>query len=191
MAKREQQCADGGVECLQRLYDKRVSQLTALTVESRVTEKRLDSLAIPFSLVGTWKATGIRDPEGGSPSGGNARESLQDAGLPDLGKLVTATPGLVCVAGREQCLYEAWQRKPLSQVEFAAAKMRVLKLTPSTAVLLGDSGAKEVPQLLLLPGNGNTLQGIFTLCKPNAQDCHYALETLEPVERRVASPTKP
>ena len=191
LAKRDQVCGNGDAGCLRKAYEERIDGLSALEAESRVTESKLDSLALPFSVVGTWKATEIRDPVPAKPaSGADAHESLSRADLPDVGKLVSASPGRVCVEGQD-CRFMAWKRTVLGKVRWAGAMGRVLGLRPTAQVLVGNTGAQEVPGLLLLPQSDGVVWAIFSLRKSSIQDGNYAVEVWSPAAGRVGDPTQP
>ena len=76
-------------------------------------------------------------------------------------------------------------------MQFAAAIERVLGLNSSAPVLVGDTGAKEVPGLMLLPQSGNVVWAIFSLRKTSSQDGNYAVEVWTPAAGRVGDPTQP
>ena len=191
IAKRDGVCADGNPACLRREYKNAIERLSALDAESRVAKDKLDSLAPPFSVLGTWKATAIQDPMASRPATeADTRDSLARADLPAVGKLVSASPGRVCVEGQD-CRFIAWRQTSLATVQWARAIQRVLKLDPSSPVLVGDTGADEVPGLLLLPQHGGAVWAVFSLRKTNIQDGNYAVEVLEPAAGEVGDLTQP
>lgn len=156
--------------------------------ESRVSEDKLDSLAPPFTVVGICSAQAVRDLMAAKPaSRADTRDSLARADLPDVGKFVTASPGKVCVQGQD-CRFTAWKRTVLAKVQWAAAIRRVLGLSPSAPVLVGDTGAKKVPGLVLLPQDGGLVWSIFSLRKTSSQDGNYVIEVWSPAAGGVNDP---
>ncbi len=191
LIKRDRVCVNGNNGCLQKLYEERIDQLSALVAESRVADNKRDSLAPPFTVLSTWRATGIRDPLAAKPaSKTDVPDSLARADLPDVGKLVTASPGRVCVEGQD-CRFIAWKKTEIAKVPWAEAIERVLGLSQSVQVLVGDSGATNVPGLMLLPQSGGVVWAIFSLRKTSIQDGNYAIEEWHPAAGHVGDPTQP
>lgn len=191
VTKRDQRCASGDASCLGKLYGERIDQLSALDAESRVTDTKLDSLVPPFTVVATWKAIAVRDPLAEKPASvADTRASLAKADLPDVGELVSSSPGRVCVEGQD-CRFVAWKRTLLAKLPWAEAIERVLQLSPTSCVLVGDTGVKEVPGLLLLPQHGGVVWAIFSLRKTSIQDGNYAVEVWSPAAGHVGDPMQP
>ena len=85
LSKRDHVCATGAADCLGKVYEERIDQLSALDAESRPSNDKLDSVAPPFTVVGTWSTTAVRDPLAAKPaSGADLRDSLARADLPDV-----------------------------------------------------------------------------------------------------------
>ena len=191
LAKRDQMCASGNSACLRSQYQDRIERLSALDAESRVAKEKLDSLAPPFGVVGTWKATAIHDPEPDkAASATDTHDSLARADLPDLGRLVSASPGRVCIE-KGDCRFVAWKQTVLKDVPWAGAIERVLNLGPTSPTLVGDTGAEHVPGFLLLPQQGGAVWAVFSLRKTSIQDGNYAVEVWEPAAGQVGDLTQP
>ncbi len=178
LAERDRLCATGDADCLRREYGLRMDQLAALDAAAGATDGQLKDLNL-LVVKGAWKAIDIHDPAGTSqtthPDTRDVRESLKRADLPPVGSLVNAGPGKVCFLANA-CDPMAWTRTALAQVDGAEAISRVLGLSQSAQVLVGNSGAKQSPLLLLVPRSNGSFWAIFILCVASAHDCHYAAE---------------
>ncbi len=180
LAERNRVCANGDPECLRKEYRTRLDQLTALDAAAEAIDGLLSNLH-PLVLKGSWKATAIYDPA----AAGRAKEtdlprSLSREDLPAVGALVNATPGNVCVQG-DECRMMAWTRTALAKVDGGEAIGRVLGLSQSDHVLLGNPGAKMSPPLVLISREDGKVWAVFGLCASNGMNCRNAAEEWTPV----------
>jgi uncharacterized protein len=179
LTDRNRECATGEAACLEKKYETRLGEMEALSAAAQVGEDKLNDVTAVV-VKGSWKASRVEDPGGaGHTSEADVRESLVNADLPAVGSMVSAVPGKVCVAP-QACRMMAWTRKTLAEVDGGKAIARVLGLSLTESVLVGDTGAKESPRLLLAPRSDGSVWAIFGLCGPNSTNCRNAAEDWTP-----------
>ena len=181
LANRNHYCANGDPGCLQRVYESRLEQLTALDAAAEAADGLLSNIH-PLILEGKWKATAIHDPGGKDVRGHtDLPYSLSEAELPGLGALVSLAPGKFCVQGTE-CGRIAWTRTTLAKTDGAEAIHRVIGLPLSAPILVGNQGAKMAPLILLVPRDHGVMWAVFSLGGHRADDDdRYAAEEWTPM----------
>lgn len=180
ITERNRVCANGDPECLGKEYGARVEYLSALYAAASASDNSLSDLH-PLVVTGSWKATAIHDPGAKDLPGETAApQSLSDDELPAIGALVSSAPGKVCIQGY-QCKRMAWTRSTLAKADGGEAIGRVLGLSQSVQILLGDPGAKMIPPLVLVVRENGRVWAVFGLCGPKVTNCHYAAEEWTPV----------
>lgn len=190
LAERNRECASGDAGCLWTQYGERIDQLQALTAAAEVSEGKLDTLATVI-VKGMWKATAVQDPGGGGHTNeADVRQSLSDAELPAVGSVVTAAPGKLCVPGLE-CRTMAWTRRTLAKLDGGDFIGRLLGVSVTSNVLIGDNGAKESPGYRVIARSDGTIWAMFDLCGPRVSNCHYATEVWTPASADAAILLRP
>ena len=176
LTERDRACSSAAIDCLQVQYQARLRQLIALTASADTSEDLLDDVT-PVVLTGLWNVVSIHDAADATNTGDLA-PSLEMAKLPEVGAVVVATPGKLCIP-HGYCGTLGWSREQVQASDHAEAVSHALGLKPSDTLLEGSTESRYI-HFELTPRADGTLWAIFGLCSKDLDHCHLVGEVWPP-----------